>query len=73
MKSYYLLVLFLLAFIVHRPLIAKQSTRALKPDIQHGVTYKKIANINQYYVSEKLDGVRGYWDGKQLITRQGNL
>ncbi|MFQ3311548.1 MAG: DNA ligase-1, partial [Colwellia sp.] len=30
-------------------------------------------NINQYYVSEKLDGVRGYWDGKQLITRQGNL
>jgi DNA ligase-1 len=73
MKSYYLLVLFLLAFIVHRPLIAKQSTRAPKPDIQHGVTYKKIANINQYYVSEKLDGVRGYWDGKQLITRQGNL
>jgi DNA ligase-1 len=73
MKSCYLLVLFLLAFIVHRPLTAQQSTRALKPDIQHGVTYKKVANINQYYVSEKLDGVRGYWDGKQLLTRQGNL
>jgi DNA ligase-1 len=73
MKSCYLLVLFLLAFIVHLPLTAQQSTRALKPDIQHGVTYKKVANINQYYVSEKLDGVRGYWDGKQLLTRQGNL
>lgn len=24
-----------------------------------------------YYVSEKLDGVRGYWDGKQLLTRGG--
>ena len=24
-----------------------------------------------YYVSEKLDGVRGYWDGKHLVTRGG--
>jgi len=73
MKSYYLLVLFLLAFTVHQPLTAQQSTQVFKPDIQHGVTYKKVANISQYYVSEKLDGVRGYWDGKQLRTRQGNL
>lgn len=26
-----------------------------------------------YYVSEKLDGVRGYWDGKQLLTRGGTV
>ena len=24
-------------------------------------------------MSEKLDGVRGYWTGKELISRQGNL
>lgn len=43
-----------------------------KPNIQHGVTYQPVANIEQYFVSEKLDGIRGYWDGKNLITRQGN-
>ena len=26
-----------------------------------------------YYVSEKLDGVRGYWDGKHLLTRGGTV
>ena len=27
-------------------------------------------NIDGWYMSEKLDGIRGYWDGKQLYTRQ---
>lgn len=44
-----------------------------KPLLQHGVSYHKVDDINKYYVSEKLDGVRGYWNGKQLLTRQGNL
>jgi DNA ligase 1 len=26
-----------------------------------------------WLMSEKLDGVRAYWDGKQFISRQGNL
>lgn len=26
-----------------------------------------------YWVSEKLDGVRGYWDGKQLLTKGGTV
>ncbi len=73
MKKYYLLVLFVLIFAVHWPLTAQQTTKFIKPNIQHGVTYHKVADISQYYVSEKLDGIRGYWDGKQLLTRQGNL
>ncbi|OOF79893.1 DNA ligase [Rodentibacter caecimuris] len=28
-------------------------------------------NIEGWVMSEKLDGVRGYWDGTQLLTRQG--
>lgn len=28
-------------------------------------------NIEGWVMSEKLDGVRGYWDGKALLTRQG--
>lgn len=29
--------------------------------------------LSQYWVSEKYDGVRALWDGKQLISRQGNV
>jgi len=44
-----------------------------KLEIQHGTTYKTVDDISQYWVSEKLDGVRGYWNGKQLLTRKGNV
>ena len=46
------------------------------PPLQHGSNFLKAhadtINIEHYYISEKLDGVRGYWTGKQLLTRQGN-
>ncbi len=35
-------------------------------------TYQAGINIQDYWVSEKLDGVRAYWTGKQLISKQGN-
>ena len=31
----------------------------------------KNQDVTGWVMSEKLDGVRGYWDGKQLITRGG--
>ncbi|KGJ89230.1 DNA ligase [Thalassotalea sp. ND16A] len=40
--------------------------------LQHGKMYRTGINISDYYVSEKLDGVRGYWDGGQLLSRAGN-
>ncbi|MEA3499262.1 MAG: DNA ligase, partial [Campylobacterota bacterium] len=33
-------------------------------------TYKD-QNISGWVMSEKLDGIRGYWDGKQLLSRNG--
>lgn len=30
-------------------------------------------DLHGYWYAEKLDGVRAYWDGRQLLTRQGNL
>lgn len=30
-------------------------------------------NISDYLVSEKLDGVRGFWDGKNLYSKNENL
>ncbi len=44
-----------------------------KPAIQHAKFYKAVDDIREYWLSEKLDGIRGYWNGKQLLTRQGNL
>lgn len=29
--------------------------------------------LSDYWVSKKLDGVRGYWNGEQLLTRSGNV
>jgi DNA ligase-1 len=30
-------------------------------------------DVTRYWVSEKYDGVRAYWDGTQLLTRAGNV
>lgn len=30
-------------------------------------------DLSAYWVSEKYDGVRAYWDGTQLLTRGGNI
>jgi DNA ligase 1 len=35
--------------------------------------YKSGVDVTQYLISEKYDGVRAMWDGKQLYTRQGNV
>jgi len=34
--------------------------------------YQSSANLNDYWVSEKYDGYRAYWNGKHLVSRQGN-
>ena len=49
------------------------SASHVNPALQHATTYKTVTDITQYWVSEKLDGIRGFWDGEKLITRQGNL
>lgn len=34
--------------------------------------YQRGLDVAEYWVSEKLDGVRGYWTGERLITRGGH-
>jgi len=43
------------------------------PPIQLATLYHQDIDIKAYWVSEKLDGVRAYWNGKNLISRQGNI
>lgn len=35
--------------------------------------YRGEADVSRYWVSEKLDGVRAIWDGKNLRFRSGNV
>lgn len=42
------------------------------PAIQLATQYNLKYDINQYWISEKLDGVRGYWNGSKLLTKNGN-
>ncbi|MBE0502315.1 MAG: DNA ligase [Desulfuromonadales bacterium] len=34
--------------------------------------YSEQVDVAGWLMSEKLDGVRGYWDGKQLLSKNGN-
>lgn len=50
-----------------------QSVFAQKPDLFLLKTYDKSKNIIGWMMSEKLDGVRGFWNGKELISRGGKV
>lgn len=52
--------------------IDKSNLTQQKPRLQHASKYQNDVNVNDYWISEKLDGVRGFWTGKQLLTRSGN-
>jgi DNA ligase-1 len=65
------LCLLTFSFIV-APSLAKET-----PKIQLATAYTSNSinpiKINEYFISEKLDGIRGYWNGKNLFTRAGNV
>jgi DNA ligase 1 len=46
---------------------------AKAPALSLANVYQPGIDLGAYWVSEKLDGVRGYWDGKQLLTRGGTV
>lgn len=66
MRNLSLLILFLLL-----PVTAVSGGDA--PALSLANTYQTDIDLSEYWISEKLDGVRAYWDGKQLLTRQGNI
>ena len=61
MRSSFFLILFSLLLV------------AEKPDLLLLKSYKSDTNVTGWLISEKLDGIRAYWDGKQLLTRSGNI
>lgn len=35
-------------------------------------SWDNATDLSDWWMSEKLDGVRAYWDGKRFVSRQGN-
>lgn len=52
------------------PASASTSPQVL-PGLALGEVYRPGIDLDAYLISEKLDGVRGYWNGSRFITRGG--
>ena len=46
---------------------------AAAPPLLLAETWTTDLDLTGWWMSEKLDGVRAYWDGKQFLSRLGNL
>lgn len=53
--------------------LASAPIAAERPNLLLANLYRSSIELDDYWVSEKLDGVRAYWDGQRLISRQGNV
>jgi len=52
-------------------LMLVQVALATKPDLFLLKTYDDSKDVIGWVMSEKLDGIRGFWTGKELLTRGG--
>jgi DNA ligase-1 len=64
MLKIYFYVFLMLAFL-------SPVTNAVSLDILLPMVYQEDIDISNWVMSEKLDGIRGYWDGKKLLSKNG--
>src|SRR5213594_3631469 len=43
------------------------------PPLLLAESWDNATDLSDWWMSEKLDGVRAYWDGKQFLSRLGNI
>ena len=53
--------------------ISVQAQAAPPPEVALADVYDESLDVSKYWVSEKYDGVRGYWDGDTMRTRAGTV
>jgi len=63
--------LFFFCFIVHTNSFAAEAIESQRAPVMLANVYHPGIDLSVYWVSEKYDGIRGYWDGKRLLTRGG--
>lgn len=56
-----------------RPAASAGGEESAGPGLLLAHNWDNAADLSGWWMSEKLDGVRAYWDGKQFLSRQGNL
>lgn len=49
------------------------STPTHASDLMLPEVYTEQVDVSGWLMSEKLDGVRGYWDGQQLLSKNGTI
>ena len=60
------------AGILALPSISIGSPLRDQPALMLANVYTQDVDVQSYWVSEKYDGVRAYWNGRSLVTRTGN-
>lgn len=50
-----------------------KTTSTTAPPLLLAHAWDTATELRDWWMSEKLDGVRAYWDGRRLMSRQGNL
>ncbi|MCK4507066.1 MAG: DNA ligase, partial [Desulfuromonadales bacterium] len=48
------------------------AVQAIAAELMLPQVYKQQVDVSGWLMSEKLDGVRGYWDGTQLLSKNGH-
>ena len=49
-----------------------EKDKAAGPPLLLAHRWENDVDLTDWWMSEKLDGVRAYWDGKRFLSRQGN-
>ncbi|GAB1232199.1 DNA ligase [Ferrigenium sp. UT4] len=65
------LISLLLAFCFVSHSAALLADAGAPPPLSLANHFRDDIPLGEYWVSEKYDGMRGYWDGRQLLTRGG--
>lgn len=48
-------------------------TEPAAPPVMLAQRWTPQMDIAGWWMSEKLDGIRGYWNGRQLVSRSGHV
>ncbi|MDD9155596.1 DNA ligase [Aliivibrio sp. S4TY2] len=58
--------------VLSQPVIALDEPNTATIAISLAMNYESPVDIDAYWLSEKLDGIRAYWSGSELLTRKGH-
>lgn len=58
--------------LISQPAMSLDEPNTATIEIVLAMSYENSVDIDAYWLSEKLDGIRAYWTGSELVTRHGN-